>query len=48
LIAHFTRQGPLTSAETRLLKWLGDEAPALPAKLRALIETANDVRSRAA
>jgi hypothetical protein len=48
LIAHFTRQGPLTSAETRLLKWLDDEASALPAKLRALVETANDVRSRAA
>jgi len=48
VIAHLTRQGPLTSAETRLLKWLGDEVPALPPKLRALIETANDVRARAA
>ena len=48
VIAHLTRQGPLTSAETHLLKWLGDEASALPPKLRALIETANDVRARAA
>ncbi|MEJ2375487.1 MAG: hypothetical protein P8Y71_08685 [Pseudolabrys sp.] len=48
VIARLTRQDPLTSAETRLLQWLGDEAPPLPPKLRALIETANDVRARAA
>ena len=48
VIAHLTRQGPLTSAETRLLKWLGDEAPSLPSRLRAIIETINNVRARAA
>jgi hypothetical protein len=45
VIAHLTRQGPLTSAETRLLQWLGNEAAALPPKLRALIETANGARA---
>ena len=48
VIAHLTRQGPLTSAETRLLKWLGDEAPSLPPKLRALVNRANDARAHAA
>jgi len=48
VVAHLTRQGPLTSAETRLLKWLGSEAHALPPTLRALVAKANDVRSRAA
>ncbi len=48
VIAHLTRQGPLTSAETRLLEWLGAETSALPSKLRALIETANSARARAA
>jgi hypothetical protein len=48
VIAHLTREGPLTSAETRLLKWLGTEAHALPPTLRALVAKANDVRSRAA
>ncbi len=48
VIAHLTRQGPLTSAETRLLKWLGDEAPSLPPELRALVNKANDARAHAA
>jgi hypothetical protein len=48
VMAHLTRQGPLTSAERRLLKWLGDEAPALPPQLRALIKTANGARADAA
>ncbi len=48
VIAHLTRQGPLTSAEARLLTWLGDEVSALPAKLRALVEKANDAHARVA
>ena len=47
VIAHLTRQGPLTSAEMHLLQWLSDEANSLPPKLRALIETTNNVRARA-
>jgi len=40
VMAHLTRQGPLTSAEIRLLRWLNDEAFALPPKLKALAEQA--------
>jgi hypothetical protein len=45
VVAHLTRQGSLTSAETRLLEWLGDEVNALPPKLRAVIESVNDIRA---
>ena len=48
VIAHLTRQGPLSAAETRLLQWLGAEAANMPPRLRAVIETANITRSRAA
>jgi hypothetical protein len=48
VIAHLTRQGPLSAAETRLLQWLGAEAASMPPRLRTLIETANTTRSRAA
>ncbi|HEY1612706.1 MAG TPA: hypothetical protein VGF97_03305 [Rhizomicrobium sp.] len=48
VIAHLTRQGPLTAAETRLLQWLGAEASAIPPKLRTLIDTANTARSQVA
>ncbi|HEX4158041.1 MAG TPA: hypothetical protein VHY79_06170 [Rhizomicrobium sp.] len=48
VIAHLTREGPLTAAETRLLQWLGAEAANMPPKLRTLIDTANTTRSRAA
>ncbi len=48
VIAHLTRQAPLTAAETRLLQWLGAEAATIPPKLRTLIETANAARSKAA
>jgi hypothetical protein len=36
--AHLTREGELTSAETRLLTWLAAETHALPAPLKALVE----------
>jgi hypothetical protein len=39
-IAHLTREGSLSSAEMRLLKWLAAEANALPPALRALAEVA--------
>ena len=48
VIAHLTRQGPLSAAETRLLQWLGAEAAGMPPRLRTLIDTANTTRSRAA
>jgi hypothetical protein len=48
VIAHLTRQGPLSAAEARLLQWLGAETSAMPAKLRTIIETTNTARSRAA
>jgi hypothetical protein len=48
VIAHLTRQGPLSAAETRLLQWLGAETSSMPAKLRTLIETTNTSRSQAA
>ena len=47
VIAHLARQGPLTSAETHLLQWLGAEAASLPPRLRTLIEKANTARSSA-
>jgi hypothetical protein len=46
--AHLTRDGKLTSAETRLLKWLGDEASSLPPKLKSMVEKANSFGRRAA
>ena len=48
VIAHLTRQGPLTAAETRLLQWLGADTVNVPPRLRTLIETANTTRARAA
>ncbi len=48
VIAHLTREGPLSAAETRLLQWLGAEAASMPPKLSALIETTNTARARAA
>jgi hypothetical protein len=38
VMAHLTRDGELTSAEKRLLQFLGAEAPAIPPPLRALID----------
>jgi hypothetical protein len=38
VIAHLTREGPLTSAERRLLGFLAKEASAMPSALRAVIE----------
>jgi hypothetical protein len=38
VIAHLTRNGPLSSAEQRLLEFLAREASSLPPPLRALIE----------
>jgi hypothetical protein len=48
VIAHLTREGPLSAAETRLLQWLGAETSSMPPSLRTLIETANNTRARAA
>ena len=48
VIAHLTREGPLSAAETRLLQWLGAETTGMPPKLSALIETANTARAQAA
>ena len=48
VLAHLTREGKLTSAETRLLQFLGTEASAIPPSLRALVEQAGKVPSRAA
>lgn len=48
VIAHLTREGPLSAAETRLLQWLGAETTGMPPRLSALIETANNIRARAA
>jgi hypothetical protein len=45
VMAHLTREGPLSAAETRLLQWLGAETAGMPPKLSALIES---TRSRAA
>ena len=43
LIAHLTHDGELSSAEKRLLQFLGAEARAMAAPLRALIDKANAV-----
>ena len=48
VITHLTREGPLSAAETRLLQWLGAETTSMPPKLRALVDTANTTRARAA
>lgn len=48
VIAHLTREGALSAAETRLLQWLGAETTSMPPKLRAIIDTANSSRARAA
>jgi hypothetical protein len=45
VIAHLTREGPLSAAETRLIQWLGAETTGMPPKLSALIETANTARA---
>jgi hypothetical protein len=45
VIAHLTREGPLSAAETRLLQWLGTETTGMPPKLRALIDGANAARA---
>jgi hypothetical protein len=45
VIAHLTREGPLSAAETRLLQWLGAETAGMSLKLSALIETANIARA---
>jgi hypothetical protein len=45
---HLTREGPLTSAERRLLQWLGNEVFALPEKLKemvAIAEVASDPKT---
>jgi hypothetical protein len=47
VVAHLTRDGALTSAEERLLQFLGAEAASIPPSLRALIEKARR-RPRAA
>jgi hypothetical protein len=38
VIAHLTREGPLSSAEKRLIDFLAREATAMPPPLRALVE----------
>jgi hypothetical protein len=48
VIAHLTREGPLSAAETRLLQWLGAETAGMPPRLRTLIETTNTTRAQAA
>jgi len=48
VIAHLTRGGDLTSAERRLLQFLGAEAASIPPMLRALVDEANRGQSRAA
>jgi hypothetical protein len=45
VIAHLTREGPLSAAENRLLQWLGAETTGMPPKLRALIQTATTARA---
>lgn len=47
VIAHLTRDGELTSAEKRLLRFLGAEAASIPQALRALIGEAGAIPSRA-
>jgi hypothetical protein len=41
VIAHLSREGELTSAEKRLLQFLGAESPSIAPSLRALIDRAN-------
>jgi hypothetical protein len=41
VIAHLTREGELTTAEKRLLQFLGAEATAIPPALRSLVDKAN-------
>ena len=48
VIAHLTRSGDLTSAEKRLLQFLGAEAASIPPVLRTLVDQANRGQSRAA
>jgi hypothetical protein len=48
VIAHLTREGQLSAAETRLLEWLGAEAASMPPRLRAVIDAAKITPSRAA
>ena len=38
VVAHLTREGELTSAEKKLLQFLGAEASSIPPSLRALVE----------
>jgi hypothetical protein len=40
VITHLTRGGPLTEAETRLLKFLADESASAPRELKALLDRA--------
>lgn len=40
VLAHLTRDGALTSAEKRLLQFLGAEAPVIPPPLRGLVDKA--------
>jgi len=41
VIAHLTREGELSSAEKRLLQFLGTQAPSIAPPLRAVIDKAN-------
>ena len=48
VLSRLTRKGALTSAESRLLKWLAAEAHALPPGLRAVVDEAQAAKARAA
>ena len=48
VLKHLTRDGALSSAEIRLLQWLGSETHALPPQLRDLVEKAKTAKTRAA
>ena len=46
VVTHLTREGKLTSAETRLLQFLGAEAPSIAPSLQTLIEKAKVAGAR--